>query len=156
MDHMRQVLGGAGKNDWRHLKGVLRDEEFNTVAKLLGMPGALFNVEPFAERVGFRHKSNAIRAGKAKKLIACTMSLAEARGKKTIPGRLPGQPDRVIMNPIDENEPLDPKSRSRIRFMEGPDLLEWLCGCQTKAAERLRRGLVWFYALHRTEETARI
>jgi hypothetical protein len=125
------------------------------VANLLGMRGAVFNVEPFAEKVGFPHKSNAIRAGKAKKLFAYTMSLAEARGKKSIPGRLPGQPDRIIMNPVDEHMPVAPKCRARVRFMEGPDLLEWLCGCQTKAAERQRRGLVWFYAMHRTEQTAR-
>jgi hypothetical protein len=32
--------------------------------------------------------------------------------------------------------------------MTPANLMEWLSGCCTRSAEKLRRGLVWFYVTH--------
>jgi hypothetical protein len=148
MDHMRQMLLGASDADIEALRSVLRDTDLNHVMDSLNMKNSVWYVEPFAAKVGFANKENAYRAARNKNLFDSDMLLADAVGRTVTASPSVDAPSKTILNPVPDNTEVSASSRARVRFMTPSNLMEWLSGCQTEAARKLRRGLVWFYATH--------
>ena len=146
MDRMRQILLGASDSDLETLRAVLTNDDLGRVVDSMGLCNSVWNVEPFADKVGFAQKENAFRAARHNGLIDSDMLLADAVGR-TLDAR-----SNVILNPVPEDTVVSAGSRARVRFMTPANLMEWLSGCRTRSAEKLRRGLVWFYATHERDK----
>jgi hypothetical protein len=148
MDHMRQILLGASDADIEALRSVLCDTDLNHVVDSLNMKNSVWYVEPFADKVGFANKENAYRAARNKNLFDSDMLLADAVGRTVTASPSVDAPSKTILNPVPDDTVVPASSRARVRFMTPGNLMEWLSGCHTESARKLRRGLVWFYATH--------
>jgi hypothetical protein len=146
MERMLDKLYSASADELCNLYNMLSDEDINQIMESLPLCNAVWNVEVFADKVGFADKGNAFRYASQKNLIDSEMLLKDAVGKTY------DEKDQAIINPVPSNLSVLPTSRTRVRFMTPRNLMEWLMACHTKSAEKLRRSLVWTYALHTREK----